>query len=850
MSLSTKNYQSPLIAIPRKGTEEVDWTTPIRSAIAHSYGEDPDSYAQECAALQRCRQDAVKGAGSDSTARDLLYKYFGQLELLELRFPEIRVNFPWRDAFTSKLITQTSVAYEKASIIFQIAATHSSIAAQQNRSDPEGLKRAFYYSRTCAGMLTYINDNFLHAPSTDLSRDVVKFLVGLIMAQATEIFFEKCTDERKGNALVAKVAAQAAFMYTGLAEEVKEFMGKGIFDRNWVTIVQTKSKYFSSQAQYYRALADTASAQHGPALSRLTLSESLAKEAHKLAQSFNALFTSPQISPTLPPDAGTSLHDLTKAHLSLVSQKCTEASRENDLIYNAIVPPAETLPAIDRTPIASIITIQEVYASPDVQKVIGVDLFGRLVPLSVHESASVYSEEKAKVVRGESGRVEECEVQIGSALEALGLPAGLARFKQLLRSSADEQDGDGEGDVPEEVRRLIEDVSTLELESPLQTLLTTLPSLSSPLPSLLSSLTSLLTTESQATERARMQYPSFDLPPLEALDSVKRMRESLRSVQGNLDVATGEDGKVRTRWESVRNDVEGLILSVIRGDVPLEEVWQNALQSASSLISSSSQHQRRESLIDTSISDEGEGDEDGEERERERIREYVREIEERLDRLRSVGRERGECLRDLKEKVQTDDVSHLLLLTNNRRSSSAPNSNSTSSPPSQQQQQDSAALFASELEKFKPYQMRIANTIRQSLVLIEEVRALWNGLNDFARGRGGGKSGKGKKKGGVMKRWEEREKRRKEVVRRFERARDGYLEVRDGLACVASVSPSLETHVLTFFMNHRLLYFALDLAPHILKREHVIQQRHPILHRPRSAHFRTRTRDEINREHA
>jgi hypothetical protein len=84
-------------------------------------------------------------------------------------------------------------------------------------------------------MLTYINENFLHAPSTDLSREVVKLLVGIILAQATEVFFEKCTDEKKGNVLVSKVAAQTASMYNSLSEEVKEFMGKGIFDRNWVT---------------------------------------------------------------------------------------------------------------------------------------------------------------------------------------------------------------------------------------------------------------------------------------------------------------------------------------------------------------------------------------------------------------------------------------------------------------------------------------------------------------------------------------------------------------------------------------------------------------------------------------
>jgi hypothetical protein len=56
-----------MISIPRKATDDVDWTTPIRNLISQSYGEDPDNYSAECAALQRCRQDAVKGAGSDMT---------------------------------------------------------------------------------------------------------------------------------------------------------------------------------------------------------------------------------------------------------------------------------------------------------------------------------------------------------------------------------------------------------------------------------------------------------------------------------------------------------------------------------------------------------------------------------------------------------------------------------------------------------------------------------------------------------------------------------------------------------------------------------------------------------------
>ena len=87
--------QSPLIAIPLKTTTEADYVGPLRQTISSAYADDPAAYAGEMAALQRARQDAVKGAGSEATQRDLLYRYFGQLELLELRFPELKVAFNW-----------------------------------------------------------------------------------------------------------------------------------------------------------------------------------------------------------------------------------------------------------------------------------------------------------------------------------------------------------------------------------------------------------------------------------------------------------------------------------------------------------------------------------------------------------------------------------------------------------------------------------------------------------------------------------------------------------------------------------------------------------------------------------
>ncbi|KAI5116512.1 hypothetical protein M0805_001867 [Coniferiporia weirii] len=714
---------SPTISIPKKTTEEVDWTTPIRNLIAQSYGENPDNYAAECAALQRCRQDAVRGAGSDMTARDLLYKYFGQLELLELRFAEIRVNFPWHDAFTNKLTTQTSLAFEKASIIFQIAATHSAIAASQNRSDPEGLKRAFHYFRTGAGMLTYINDNFLHAPSTDLSREVVKFLVNIMLAQATEVFFEKCVDEKKASGLVAKIASQAASLYTALCEEVKEFMGKGLFDRNWVTILQIKSKYFASLSQFHRALADNAAGKYGEALSRFIAADAAAKEASRTASSFGGMFMT-QMSPNLPPDAGSSIQELTKVHFALCTDKKNEAQRDNDLIYNDVAPSVDTLSQIDKLAVATPIHIQEVYSAPDVQKTIGQDLFIKLVPLSVHESASVYSEEKAKLVRAEVERTDTAESEVRSALDALGVKEGLGRFKAMVEGLH----AAGASELPVDVTRMRDDIRLIEEREPVTRLLKELTRLRDTVRSDLDGVQRELEIESRDCEAMRVKYEHL-FTQVPSAGPSRTLRQDLKSHLSALEAASASDQQVVALWEGVKGDISLLLSDQV------EDVFrQSADQGPGG------------SLLDLDPNNEDRDDE-----ERAKITQFVDEIEQRLGRLNKIAAERNNVLKDLKEKIQTDDVSHLLLL--NRRNQAV-----------------EPALFAAELEKFKPYQSRLAATVQYEQVALQEITQLWKGLKDLS-GRGPG-----------ARKWEERERRKKDTMRKFTRARGLYMEIRDGLA--------------------------------------------------------------------
>ncbi len=86
-------------------------------------------------------------------------------------------------------------------------------------------------------MFTYINDNFLHAPSFDLSRETVKALIHVMLAQAQEIFIEKQTADNTKIALRAKLAAQAGYLYSQALEGVQENVTRALFEKVWLTMV-------------------------------------------------------------------------------------------------------------------------------------------------------------------------------------------------------------------------------------------------------------------------------------------------------------------------------------------------------------------------------------------------------------------------------------------------------------------------------------------------------------------------------------------------------------------------------------------------------------------------------------
>ncbi|KAF9949588.1 bck1-like resistance to osmotic shock [Mortierella alpina] len=730
--------QSPMISVPLKRTDEVDWVTPLKRYIAVSYQDDPDKYAEETGTIHRLRQD-MRGAGNDTTGRDVLYRYFGQLEILDLRFPvdeaHIKIGFMWYDAFTQRPTSQFSLAFEKASTIFNIASVLSAIATTQTRTnEPEGVKKAFHFYQAAAGIYTYINENFLHAPSIDLSRDTVKMLVSLMLAQAQEVFWEKTLSEKKKPLLISKLAAQVAWGYQTTLEAMADGVSKQVFEKNWQTLCQIKAKLFTAIAQYYRSLAAESDSKWGEMVSRIQVAETAIKDAEKQAKGFASGFTqSAHPTVTLTQEAANTLHEITKTHLAVITEKKAQAIRDNDMIYHEAVPSEGSLAAMEKLNATKPLPISELYSPSEMQKVIGPDTFQRLIPLSVHESSSLYSEEKAKLVRAEAEKCETANQELSSALEFMNLPAGLEKFKSDANGSQ-HATLDTLAVPPSSVKECADFIQAQETggES-IADLISSLDRLKSGTRESLENANLSLDEERSQCEALRAKYADlWTQRPSGPLTQV--FRADSRALLESIDKAAASDNNLYRSFDQVANNV--MVLRGGRDGQALEQLFARAVVDASKTRKGSLKSDS--SLLD--VEDSGES---------EAILKTVGKVEEVIAKLKKLKQERMDTLEDMKVKTQQDDISNLLIL--NKKSSGI-----------------EPQLFAQELEKYRPHQTRVTATIHHQQALMQELTAHYKELMNGQEARS------------LQEVWDTTERKRQALADQLLKTRGSYMTVKDG----------------------------------------------------------------------
>jgi hypothetical protein len=246
----------------------------------------------------------------------------------------------------------------------------------------------------------------------------------------------------------------------------------------------------------------------------------------------------------------------------------------------------------------------------------------------VHESASVYSEEKAKLVRAEVEKAEGADGELRSALDVMAVKSGLPRFRAMAEGGMA-----GEDEIPVDVRRWKEDIGLIEQREGVDVLRGRLVKVRESVRAELDAVARELEAESRECEAARVKYDHmFTQAPSAGL--TKGLRADLKGHLEALDAAAASDEQVRTLWDAVRQDIAVLI-----SEEELESVFKESVV----MVGRGHGHERRESLLDLDMEKD-----DGE---KAKIAGLIEQVEERLGRLNKIERERGQTLKDLKEKV-------------------------------------------------------------------------------------------------------------------------------------------------------------------------------------------------------
>ncbi|KAI7807000.1 putative tyrosine-protein phosphatase non-receptor type 23 [Triplophysa rosa] len=396
----------PMIWLDLKEAGDFQFSTTVRQFILKNYGEDPDNYNEQMKKLEQLRQSAVN-VTRDFEGCSTLRKYFGQLHYLQSRVPlgsgqEAAVPISWTEIFSGKTVTHDDICYEQACILYNLGALHSMLGAMDNRVSEEGMKVSCTHFQCSAGAFTYLRDHFSHNFSVDMSHQILNLNINLMLGQAQECLLEKSMLDNRKSFLVARISAQVVDYYKEACRalensETASMLGK--IQKDWKKLVQMKIYYFAAVAHLHMGKQAEEQQKYGERVAYLQSSVDKLTEAIKLAKG------QPE-----------SVQEALRFTMDVIGGKFNSAKKDNDFIYHDAVPSLDTLTSVKGAPLVKALPV-----NPTDPSVTGPDIFSKLVPMAAHEASSLYSEEKAKLLRDVTAKIDNKNETLEQFMDSLGL---------------------------------------------------------------------------------------------------------------------------------------------------------------------------------------------------------------------------------------------------------------------------------------------------------------------------------------------------------------------------------------------------------------------------------------------
>lgn len=331
----------------KKPTQQMGLERMLSSKVdTERWGPQGVEFIKKCDAMRERVREASRSfseKGADE-CREVMGRY--QAVVFQTAFvcqgvnlKALQLGFKWADAFEAD--EQTVVhdwTFERASVLFNLAASISFLATHCDRQTPDGLKQACGLYQQAAGALSAVQAIVKDAgwsASADLSSDTLHALESLMLAQAQKCFFEKAEIDGMSTKVLAMLTAECAHLYeeVGLLVENAKQRSRPIsaMSSDWLDVVQWNRYLFDGLQHYHQAKLDEADNAYGKALSRLTYA------TDRTATAVNACS-----------GANPALQELFKKHYAICKEAHTKAKKDNDLVHYDKVPDVKTLPKPER----------------------------------------------------------------------------------------------------------------------------------------------------------------------------------------------------------------------------------------------------------------------------------------------------------------------------------------------------------------------------------------------------------------------------------------------------------------------------------------------------------------------
>ncbi|XP_062544866.1 programmed cell death 6-interacting protein isoform X2 [Armigeres subalbatus] len=528
---------SDLLSVPLKKPTDVDVTRPLNNLIKSSYSSlGPEKISEISDSVNKFNQQrnsAVwKAFEKFESSLEIVYGYYDQLCALETKIviQDFQVPFKWKDAFDKGSIfggrmslTLASLSYEKVCILFNIAALQSAVASSQGLDSDEGLKSAAKLFQQSAGIFNLLKVAAAAAipqePTIDLSMETLNALTSLMLAQAQEIFVFKAIKDSMKDLIVAKLCCQCEEMYSEALRLLQKESVRTLWDKDWIATVAGKQAGFHALTMFYHSLVSKSNKAVGEEISRLQKSVELFKIAQSRSGKPNFM----------------------EEYASKAQKNLTEAKKDNDFIYNEMIPDINVLPGPGKAQLAKPLPV----ANP--MSLNFKDLFADLVPVALHQAMAACDNRKSEIVNGEIMKLRDATQAINGLLSSYNLPAAI----EVTESGSS---------LPPSI---LDKANTVREKGGIEGLLKMvgdLPELLNRNREILDEAERMLNDEASSDEQLRDKFKEqWTRTPSSKL--TQTFRENCESYRKIINNAITADKTVREKFESSRRGIELLSMS-------------------------------------------------------------------------------------------------------------------------------------------------------------------------------------------------------------------------------------------------------------------------------------------------